>query len=379
MSEAVRDTAPPRAPAEGPGFAEALERAEIGALLVDSRGAVTWCNPRFAQLLRRPLEEVLGAEWVGLVAPDRREAMRRLFERVATGAAESFQHDAEVERGDGERRVLRWTATRRPGEGRFDGLAFLAEDVTGRRQVAEAHRIARAALDGSGTAIAMGDEHGRIVYANPALLQLWGYERETEALGRSIASFWADPAVAASAAGIVRREGHWHGELIARRADGSEATFRVHSNLFEDPETCTLRAIATFEDVTELRATEDRLRWAQRLAQVGDWSIDLATVAITCSEEACRILRVAGTSFVGTRDEFLALVHPDDRPRVYVGLTTALGQSEPLALDFRVAGPDGGRVVHAEARPVHDAAGRLVQLRGVFQDVTERVRADHRR
>jgi PAS domain S-box-containing protein len=375
MSDETRDLASPREPDRGRlGFVDVLDRAEIGAIVVDAQGGVTWCNPRLAQLLGRTTEEVLGADPVLFVVPERREATRRLFQDLAARAEESFQHDTEIELPGGERRVVRWTATILRGAGGFAGVACLAEDVTARRLAAQAHRLARAALDSSGTAFAMADERGRLVYVNPALLRLWRFRRDTEVLGRSVGEFWTDPAVADAVAVDVAREGHWEGELFARRADGSEATFRVHANSFEDPETATVRLIATFEDVTELRAIEDQLRWAQRLAQIGSWSIDLADRVITCGDEACRILGVSRERFAGTRDEFLALVYEGDRPRVHEAFARALVWGVPLGLDFHVVRPEGEeRLIHAEARLLRDPAGRPQQLRGVFQDVTARV------
>jgi PAS domain S-box-containing protein len=372
------DIARARAAAERLGFAAVLESAELAAIVLDEDGVILWCNPHLARLLGRPPEEVIGTEWIArFVAPEQGEATRALFADVAGGRAMSFQHETAIQRPDGERRMVRWTTTVLREGGRFAGVACLGEDVTMRRLAAEAHRLARAAVHSSGTAVAIGDAQTRLVYVNPAFLRLWGYARDAEVLGRSATEFWVDPAAAGAVAEAIARQGRWLGELVARRADGRAATHRVHANLFSDPETGTVRMIATFEDVTELRTAEERLVRAQRLARVGYWALDLATWALTWGEETYRIFGVPRETFAGTQAAFLALVHPGDRAAVEQAFARMLASSEPTSMDFRAVPPDGQeRVVHSEARLVHDAAGRPVELRGMVQDVTARVRLE---
>src|SRR5512133_1411130 len=105
-------------------FTEIMEAAELAAVVLDARGTVAWCNPHLARLLGRPREEVIGSDWIGrFVAADRRETTTCLFEDVRRGRAESFQHETDVVRAEGERRIVRWTTTLLRDEGRFAGVA----------------------------------------------------------------------------------------------------------------------------------------------------------------------------------------------------------------------------------------------------------------
>jgi two-component system cell cycle sensor histidine kinase/response regulator CckA len=363
----------------GLGLQAFLERVQLAGVQLDERGTIVYCNPRLAELLGRRREELVGADWFDrVVASDRREEIRRLFADVARGPAPSFGHELDVERRDGERRRLRWTTTvLRDGEGRFAGVACVGDDVTESRRAAEAHRLARAALDSSETAMAIGDAEARLVYVNSAFLRLWGYAREEHVVGRSALELWADPAAAVAFTEAIVRDGRWTGELVARRADGREATLNVHANLFSDPETGTIRVITTFQDLTDLRRAEERLLGAQRLARVGYWSIDLSTSKVTWGEETFRLFGISPDGFAGTQDAFLALVHPGDRPAIEAAISRMFDTDEPVSMDFRVVLPGGEeRVVHSEAGSVRDAYGRAVELRGMVQDVTDRVRLE---
>ncbi|HEX9242155.1 MAG TPA: PAS domain S-box protein, partial [Anaeromyxobacter sp.] len=220
--------------------------------------------------------------WIeAVVAESAREGAKRLFADVLEGRTSSFQHETAIARRGGELRLVRWTTTLLRDGHALLGIACLGEDVTERRHAEQEHRIARAALDSSGTAIAIGDAEARLLYVNDAFLRLWRYERAEQVIGRSALEFWSDEAAARAVVDGLMNEGRWIGELAARRADGRAATHAVQANLFSDPETGTVRMIATFEDVTELRSAEERLVEAQRLARVGYWSLDLATFALT--------------------------------------------------------------------------------------------------
>ena len=133
----------------------------------------------------------------------------------------------------------------------------------------ELSRVAVAAVESSGTAMAIADAEARLTYVNAAFLRLWRQSRGEEVLGRAAESLWADPAAAAAAFAEIGREGRWSGELVARRADGTEANVRASANLFHDPVSGARRMIATFDDVTERVRLEEQLRQSQKMEAVG--------------------------------------------------------------------------------------------------------------
>jgi len=146
------------------------------------------------------------------------------------------------------------------------------------------------------------------------------------------------------------------------------------------------RNIGLWTDITALKETERQLRHtaaslgrseaqlarAQRIAQIGSDERDLASARTTWSDETYRIFGVAREQFEVTRENVLALVHPDDRAavaRMFDRGREALG---PLRQEFRIIRPDGAeRIIVRESEMVFDADGTPLRRIGSLQDVTD--------
>ena len=122
-----------------------------------------------------------------------------------------------------------------------------------------------------------------------------------------------------------------------------------------------------------LRASEAGLEEAQRLAQLGSWTWDLATGEVTWSDELFRIFGQppdeAGASFEAFEDQ----LHPCDREWVLELVRAAAAGDAQLDYECRIVRPDGAvRVIYVHGELTTDTAGRAVRMVGTVQDVTER-------
>jgi PAS domain S-box-containing protein len=107
----------------------------------------------------------------------------------------------------------------------------------------------------------------------------------------------------------------------------------------------------------------------------GSWEWDIATGAIEWSEELCRIYGIEPGRQLSF-DEFLALIHPDDRGRIQATVQTAYETCEPYSLEHRIVRPDGVvRVLLGRGQVIIDDEGRPLRMFGTGQDITERSRS----
>ena len=133
------------------------------------------------------------------------------------------------------------------------------------------------------------------------------------------------------------------------------------------------------QDVTEARradrelgAQNRRLRLAEEVAGMGHWQVDLATSAVVWSDQTYRIHGVAPESFEVTLESALAFYPLGDVEVVQRHLAEAVAEKRGFEFELHIVRADGAlRDVHAVGRCHTDEAGNVVQIFGVFRDITE--------
>ena len=119
----------------------------------------------------------------------------------------------------------------------------------------------------------------------------------------------------------------------------------------------------------ELRKNERELAEAQRIAHLGNWQWDSISGTISGSDEVFRILGRVCSSV----DEFLEVVHPDDREWVRETIRKTIDRPSPFDISYRIVTPDRTiRVAHAIGEAEIGDDGRQVRVFGTVQDITER-------
>jgi PAS domain S-box-containing protein len=122
--------------------------------------------------------------------------------------------------------------------------------------------------------------------------------------------------------------------------------------------------------------SESRLQEALSAGGVTAFDWDLRTGLCQRSQNAARMLGFDPKN-PPLGSEFLAQMHPADLAR-YKGLLQSIGPDRPsFAATFRFTRCDGRELwLEQASRAEFDAAGRLVRIRGLTLDVTERKRAE---
>ncbi|MEG4279246.1 PAS domain S-box protein [Microcoleus sp. MON1_C1] len=130
------------------------------------------------------------------------------------------------------------------------------------------------------------------------------------------------------------------------------------------------RDVTDYKQVEQaLRESEERLRLALTAAQMVVWDMDLQSNRVVCSGNA---LDVWGLH-EGTGEEFVALIHPDDRQQVLQATVAAMAGEQPYAPEYRVICPDGVvRWLNSQGQVYRDETGQAVRMIGVSVDITER-------
>ncbi|HEX5110047.1 MAG TPA: MASE1 domain-containing protein [Vicinamibacterales bacterium] len=150
----------------------------------------------------------------------------------------------------------------------------------------------------------------------------------------------------------------------------------VEANLRLLNESLEQRVTARTEELSRMR---DRLDEAQRIAHVGSWEWDVAANSIWWSDELFHLFQVPRVSD-RTYEDWLRLVHPEDRSLAEHAVGKALADGCPFSFEHRLVWPDGTvRTIQADGHVVRDAEGRPIRLIGTGRDVTDLRHADEER
>jgi len=245
-----------------------------------------------------------------------------------------------------------------------------------------------------------------IVFANSSFSKLTGFQNH-EIVGRNC-RFLQGPqtdraAISKIRAAIAERR-PIELELLNYRKDGSTFWNRLLvSPVFDDDGALTYFFASQF-DVTlererlarlerdrdtlateiarrdaDLRASEQRLRFALKAGRMGSWSLDLASMQMTASD-GCKENFGRSPEDPFTYEDLQAAVHEDDRQRRDDAVAAAIAEGTPLDIEYRVCTPQGEeRWIQVRGQASYRADGTPLEMAGVSQDITERKRAeDHR-
>jgi diguanylate cyclase (GGDEF)-like protein/PAS domain S-box-containing protein len=215
------------------------------------------------------------------------------------------------------------------------------------------------------------DRDGRILYANrePAGEQMIGSTLFDHDLGAE-----AEARMRAGLHQVFNAGKPMSYEVESRGVDPEDTVWYISrwSPIERDGEVAAALIIAS--DITRRVTLEQDL---SRLSHVGSWEWDPASDAVKWADELYEIFGVDRRTFAPTFENFLGLVHPEDREFVGLVARQSIDTGEPFSIDWRIVRPDGQeRVLLSNGRVERDDGGKPVRLAGICLDITERKHAE---
>ena len=130
---------------------------------------------------------------------------------------------------------------------------------------------------------------------------------------------------------------------------------------------------ATYQGLAEHRRILDM---AETMSGVGHWRFEVGTGDVIWSNEVYRIHGLDPGQFDPMLGDVVSFYHPEDRPVLEAHIARALATGEGYDFQLRVQRMDGQlRNVAARATCEVGADGKVSALFGVFQDITDQVKA----
>ncbi len=335
-------------------------------------------------------------EWESRVHP---EDLARIMDRVhqhLAGPEKAHEIEFRMRHKDGS---WRWFYARgqalRSAEGKPVRMMGCHLDVTERKRLEADAALRESQLNsffnGATAGLAILDKELRYLHINDTLADANG-RPTTEHLGRSLYEILPELApMIAPRLQLVLETGEsllndeFSGETA--REPGIHRHWIYSAFPIAGPDSAPQCVGVIVVEVTErkraeeaLRASEARLKEAQRLAHLGSWESELTSLddftrnRLTWSDETFRLMGNEPGEVTATHELFLERVHPEDRPQLRSTVLDAVRAKHPYQLEHRIIRPDGTeRLLSEHAEVICDpVSGRPVRLLGTVQDVTEK-------
>ena len=405
-------TAPPAHPSAGPprdtllASRDWLDHAPgCMAILRGPQHVFQWANADYRRLVGAL--DLIGRPASEAAPESRSQGFPALLDQVYETGTPYVARGMHVtlERAPGASPEDRWFdftyAPVRAADGYVTGIVVHGHDVTQHIQAVEDLRRSEATLSAVLEALPVGvviaDAAGRILRDNAANRALWGVPPETTSweqyadwvgfhpdTGRRIrAEEWA------MSRALLKGE-TVRGELVeCQPFDGGPRRFYLNNAApVRDPDGRIVGGVVAELDVTEARAAQhtleartaelvvaqQRLEVALAAGGMGVWDWNVRTGESRWNEQLYALLRLpAPADGVARGERFIAMVHPDDRPRFDAAISRALADRGEFTDEFRVVHADGEvRWLVGRGKVICDAAGEPERMVGINFDVTER-------
>lgn len=365
-----------------------LDNIGFGVGQLDAGARYVQVNARYCEFLGYTREELLGRSPSNFVLPENQERIRQAIRDVIRTHDTSHFEQPYV-RKDGRIIWLKVSATCiLDAAGQFLRTAAIVEDVTARREAEKARTEAeihyRALFEEAGVGVAELDStSGRFLRVNRKNLEIL-QRTEAELLAMDFMALTHPEDLADDLANMeAMRAGRNRGFTLEKRllrGDGTPVWVHLTVSPLWPPGAAPTTHMAVAKDISERKAAEAALRESESLfrtffenAGVGMVILDRDIRFLRVNPRYCAITGYSAEELVGRRTP-LDLDHPDDRERnkVESGRLMA-GQTDVLSIEKRYLRRDGSVAwVHVKAANITDAAGNIVYVIGVIEDITAR-------
>ena len=349
---------------------------------VDTGGLFIYVNPMFEKVTGHTASELKGLPFTAIIAPELRETIVDLF-RKGIGGERIPAYESEIMSRDGTRTPVEFMAsTIHDKDGKPTGRFGIGRDITERKRLEEnlisSEKKYRNLVDNTLVGVYQTNPDGRILYANQAFSDMFGYDSPEELMSISVISLYKNKEDRKKFLEAIRKERkllNYDLELVTK--DGEARDIILSGALDGDS------ILGTLVDITErkraeeiLRESEEKYRTILESTEEGYFEVDMAGNFTFFNQSLSRMLGYTEEEMRGMNNR--AYMDQETSRKVFRAFNETYRTGVIMKyIDWELIRKDGSRVkVETSVSLRRNSSGDPVGFRGLVRDITERKRAE---
>ncbi|MBD3261304.1 MAG: PAS domain S-box protein [Candidatus Altiarchaeales archaeon] len=339
-------------------------------------------NDCMCRMLGFSRSELLNMDPFDLLDDEGKHLFQERIDMWLSGAKPSGDVEFEVKTKDGRKLTAHLNATLiKDGEGRPQGAYVIATDVTQRRQAEEGFESQRmlfqSVFDHIPVLLVLWDPRLQYFTLNKHAEDVLGWTTAEANEHDFMTNVYPDPDYRAKIGSFMQSLSSSWRQFNCTTKHGHEIPVNWTNIKLKDD---TMIGIGV--DLRRTQELTNQLRKTQEIAKVGGWSLDLMKDKLTWTEETYKIFGVQPDNFKPTYEDFLKLIHPQDRGKVEDAHSKSLAEgSDGYEIEHRIINQQKGetRYVLGKCEHAKKPSGKIALSNGIIQDITARKQGELRR
>lgn len=360
-----------------------IEQMSEGAAILSTARLILYCNARFAEMVRTPLDKIIGTPFARFVAPDAQAVFESSLDQQTPAKLE-----ARLGAGPDANLPVQLSINRINTDG-AQIVGVVITDLTEQKRAEESLRKSnaynRSLFEASLDPLAAADSNGKITDVNAAVEKITGVGRK-DLIGDDYAKYFSEPEKARAAFLQAYREGFVQDvSLELRRRDGQLVQLLCNAVVLRDETGKVVGILAGGRDISQLVAAEQSLRESEEryraVVAASSQIIWLTNAQGEIVEDHPSWREFTGFTFdEGKGFGWVNALHPDDRTPVLTTWRSAVASGTPFETEYRFRRRDGEyRLFAVYGVPVRRPDGTIREWVGTCTDITERRRHERER
>ena len=371
-------------------LSRAVEQSPVSIVITDINGNIEYANPKACESTGYSLSELIGNNPRVLQSGETPiSEYSVLWNTISTGKEWHGLFHNRKKSGE-----LYWeSSTIAPvidTNGKITHYVAIKEDITDRKKTEESLLFSeerfRQITDLSQTVIWEVDSSGLYTYVSPVVKKAWGYKPEELVGIKHFYDLHADDGLEdykEAIRGIFsRRESFRDLSNPIITHDGKQIWTLTSGFPVVDKSGKLTGYRGADNDITDrmlalesVKKSEATLNYAQQIARMGSWDLDVQTKEVKWSDSYYLLLGLKPDQEDIPNDYFMKIVHPGDVHLVNEMLEDIYKTKKEVRADMRLIMQDGSvKWIQNNIVPVFDG-NKLISLSGVNIDITEKKQA----